>query len=210
MKKNFIFALAALAAALLLAAVVFFSAAMLDTLVIGKRPNPADTVSDFFDYLGAEDYRQAMELVENYDTLCFETKGSEVVEQFKDNLIKSYHLEVVGEAKISGLDAVQTINLTFLDSRLLFADASVKASETAMEFKNNGGVIDSDEQAMKFFNESLTECMTDSEAFYSTESIDVELYYNGKEWEIVMTDELLNAVCGNFGAGSAEGAAVNE
>ena len=211
MKKYFLCSLAAISAALILLALMIWAGVSSDTVVIGKLPDPAATAAEFFEALAEGDYTRAMTYVDNYDSLGFETESTELVETFKKALTESYTAEPVEEGSaVHGLDAVQMLRVTYLDSRALFADAGERASGAAMAYKQITGSIDSDEQAMAFVSDALTECLAQPESYYKTEDIFVWLIFDGSEWKIVIDDELMRIIYGNFGSAISEGGIVNE
>ena len=175
-------------------------------VVIGRVPDASETVTAFFDAMKAGDYEAAMEYTDDYESLGFEKEGSELIELYKQTLIESYNITLTDSAQQeSRLEAVQGVDFTFLDCRLLTGAVSEKTAAAAMEYMNDGNVIENDEQAMEFVYDAFRECLAAPEQFYTTEHFEIGLTYDGESWRMDISDSLADAMFGYINSLSAEG-----
>lgn len=175
------------------------------TLIIGSLPEPDTAVTAFFDEMSAKNYDTALEYVDNYDSLGFETPSSDsTIELYKQKLVESYSVELSCSGKSDGLYAYRTADITFLDSRKLIEDVSAKVSENALDYMYDGKVIESDEQAKAIFYDALASCLDSPERYYTTESAELKLVYRGS-WQIIVDDTLFNILFGYIDSLTTEG-----
>lgn len=176
------------------------------TMVIGSLPEPGSAVSSFFDEMAEKDYSSALDYIENYDSLGFETLSSDpLIELYKQKIVESYDISLEGEGAVDGLCAVQKVKITFLDSRKLLNELSETAPEKALDYMYDGNVIENDEQAKSLVYDALEACLENPELYCTTETIDISLRYNTNGWQIIVDDQLVNVLSGYIQSLATEG-----
>ncbi len=208
MKKKYIIIVCAVMLAGVIAALLGILAGAGAPAVIGSQPDPKETVADFFDNLKTGEFQSAMENIANYDSLGFEKEGSELIELYKQTLLESYDVKITepaGEVPENRLESLQGIEFTHIDCRLLVDAVSQKTSDAALEYMNDGYVIENDEQAMEFVYDALRECLGEPEQYLVTEHFDISLVFDGESWKMIISDELAAALFGYIESLSTEG-----
>ncbi|MBQ5545063.1 MAG: hypothetical protein IIU00_05230 [Clostridia bacterium] len=193
-------------AALLLC--VSMTACTLPVKVIGRVPDPQDTVASFFDSVCRGDY-EAADLCLNGCSIAMKQQPTDVFSAaLLEYLKESYAWEPVELPETSLTEAHQTVMFRHLDPALLSDDLRAAASKLGKQYlrtrdpahtQMTDGVCSlTEEGAQAVAAEALDSLMTAPDAYYASDIYDITLTLEGSKWKIQMTDELFDAIVGRY------------
>lgn len=176
--------------------------------VVGNIPNPGDTVTAFFDGICEGDYKKADACLGGNSIAVRNSPPDDFSAALMSYLQASYSYRLLGDIEVNGIEANQSVEFTYLDLNLLSEDLGAKSSslgkmyiktqeETHTEIKNGGCTL-TDEGAQSVAIEALNSIMTQPEKYYSVNTFNVQMRYQGNSWEILITDDLFDAIAGKY------------
>lgn len=182
--------------------------------VVGKIPDPEQSITGFFDSLCEGDFKKA-------DTYLGDVSISmkkEPTDVFSKKLIQylneSYSYELVGKAKTDKLSATQDVVFTYLDFTLLANDLRAKSSQIGKQYLSeqneayteliDNATVLTDEGAELVAQEALDAIMKNNpKKYYASETFPIEMKYQNKTWLIIMDNDLFEAISGKFSSHEA-------
>ena len=197
----------------LIAAVVMAALAVFACLYAGlfgsihNRPegNPADTVAQFFESVRVGNYPIAYACLSDYSSLGLEQQPETPEAQALYVVMKqSYSWSPDGEARISGTDAVQKVQLRALNVRRVEAAVTARVDQVLQgmvsELPNSdvydetGGYRSSLTDAV--YAEALRQTLSDPDPLCETVNLEIRLQYLDGAWKIITDRALMTALMG--------------
>lgn len=195
---------------LFLAVVCFGTIKLIPVFEGGPRdlepiPDPAQTVTGFFDSVVSGDFDKVPEYLSNYSSLGVGSMGvgDGISEKLCGCLKKSYAYEIK-QKSVSARSADVLVDFTFMPLENIVPDLQKKAETVAFEMKYDGVEID-EEAALKILDDVLTELVGDASKYSVTRSYTLKMNYDGEKWLIELPSELLSAISGIDKASGQEG-----
>ena len=177
--------------------------------ILGNSNAPQAAVTGFFDALTEGDYDQCAAFVSDYASLGFDHMPEKESERMiYECLLKSYGYQLLGGIETSGDGVYQRVLITALDVDRLSGDINERfmtAVEIKMgEFDDYGAMYDENGQYSELLIEAtltdiLSELLSEPEKYYATAELRLELSFDGGEWKLVLSDELVRALTGDIG-----------
>lgn len=166
---------------------------------------PEETVDAFFTDLLSDDYEGACALLDNYSDL-----GMSVVPEDPTTaalyaaLHESYACRPLGQARTSGLSAVQEVSFTALDIPALQADLREQVLLNLARFVEErpyNAVYDEQDQYRpevtdEAYRDAVQTLLEHSSDYERTEVLPLTLRYSTQGWSLVADANLLNALNG--------------
>lgn len=175
------------------------------TLIVRADGNPSDTVDAFFNAVLAEDYDKAYSYLEGCSTLGLEkVPSTENGVAIWSALRDSYHYELVGDAKVDGLSAIQEVDFTYLN--LSAVDAKVQeTTEAELEKivleRTRAEIYDSEnhylpEVTNEAYTNALTAVLEKSGDYTNTVRLTLSLDCSDNTWYLAVDQTLFKALLG--------------
>lgn len=165
-----------------------------------KLPDPKPAAEEFFTALCSGESEKCDSLLANYSSLGLDSDvGDGYSEKLFALLKDSYSFELVGEPSVEALEAVQTVNFTFLSIPLLEEDLSKRAYSLADidQIKNSQDSEATAQAIENAMSKALDLIKSDIENYYTTQQIEVRLVYAEGCWLIMLDETLYNAIIGS-------------
>ena len=175
------------------------------TLYAKPQGDPAQTVSEFFDALKAEDYSAAYARLRDYSSLGLEdSPESEAGQIVGDALRRSYDYELLGDCAVDKLTAVQSVRVRYLDLALLHTaveTGTMRQLESIVQSRPRSEVYDGNDQylpevASEAYLKAVSAAVAQPEQFFAEAELQLNLSYSGDSWQIVGDPALLKALNG--------------
>lgn len=190
-----------ISASIALALIVILICSMRSQLVpisCSSLPDPKVTVDEYFDALTQGDYARCDKYISNYSSIGMDgTPQTEVGVTLRELLIESYEYRMIGECRISGKTAVQTVSVTYLDLSLFSQALNTTANEIANEMNFNGIDIFDEETAFGIMLTAIETYRDSIGEFCTTEEVDINLEFSDSQWKIIYDDSLDRITTGN-------------
>ena len=199
-----------LALAVILAVVAVLlcvAATLMGSLYIRPSGDPQETVIRFFDAIKRGDTAEAYTCLSDYESLGLEnvpaTKDGQLLYQaLKD----SYDYSLSGDCRVEGLNAVQRVKFTHLNVGQAASDAAAKVGDVLavlIEERPREELADAEGNILDSVNEeafltALQQVLTDPMHYTRSTELELHLVYNGSEWRIVTSPELITALIGGL------------
>ncbi len=170
--------------------------------------DPQETVSEFFGSLRRGDLEAAGSLLshcnlENTDM----TNQSDVNRKLYQALCDSISVRFAGDSTVDGLDAVQTVQVTYFDisssasklNELTKQQIDIMLNDTASaaELYNENSEY-RPEVVMQIFDQAAMQLLENPSEYYVTRTFDIELLHEGDGWFIVPSDDLMDCILGGM------------
>ncbi len=177
--------------------------------VVGKIPDPQQSVTGFFDSVCEGDFKKADAYLGDVSISMKDEPADGFSKKLMQYLNESYSYELVGQPKTNKLSSVQDVVFTYLDFSLLADDLRAKSSqigkgylsernESYTELVDNATVL-TDEGAELVAEEALDAIMTKNpEQYYTSATFRIQMKYQNKTWIILMNNDLFEAISGKF------------
>lgn len=170
----------------------------LSPMSCSSLPDPKITVNEYFGALKQSDYAKCDKYISNYSSIGMNgTPQTEVGTTLRKLLIESYDYRMVGECRISGKTAVQTVSIRYLDLSLFSQALNTTANEIANEMNFNGIDIFDEETAFGIMLTAIESYHDRIGEFYITEELDINMEYSDSQWKIIYDDNLDRIMTGN-------------
>ena len=199
-----------LALAVILAVVAVLlcvAATLMGSLYIRPSGDPQETVIRFFDAIKRGDTAEAYACLSDYESLGLEnvpaTKDGQLLYQA---LQASYDYSLSGDCRVEGLNAVQRVKFTYLNVGQAASDAAAKVGDVLavlIEERPREELADADGNILDSVNEeafltALHQVLEDPMHYTRSTELELHLVYNGSEWRIVTSPELITALIGGL------------
>ena len=199
-----------LALAVILTAVAVLlcvAATLMGSLYIRPSGDPQQTVIRFFDAVKRGDTAEAYACLSDYESLGLEnvpeTKDGQLLYQaLKD----SYDYSLSGDCRVEGLNAVQRVKFTHLNVGQAASDAAAKVGDVLavlIEERPREELADAEGNILDSVNEeafltALNQVLADPMHYTRSTELELHLVYNGTDWRIVTSPELMTALMGGL------------
>ncbi len=194
--------------AVLLAALAVFAclyAGLFGSIYNRPQGDPADTVARFFESVTVGNYPIAYSCLSDYSGLGLEQQPETPEAQALYTAMKqSYTWSPDGDARISGSDAVQKVQLRSLNVRRVEAAVTARVDSVLQEmvselpnseiYDEAGGYRSSLTDAV--YAEALRQALSDPEPLCETANLEIRLQYVDGAWKIITDRALMNALVG--------------
>ncbi len=157
------------------------------TLAVRTDDDPKATVERFFESVVIGKYDEAYDCLANYDSLGLENRSDN---QKWNALLASFDYTLLGEPRVQGATAEQTVQLRYLD-----VNALEEALMTPLNDQSAPAEGEEGEQSQPVFPRT-EELLARPEAFYVTAELQITLQFKDGQWRIVADEALLNALSG--------------
>ena len=191
-----------------LAAILSLSACDMPLKIVGDIPEPADTVTAFFDNVCKGNFNKADEYLSDMSLSMKNDIDGVFAQKLYSYLVESYKYKINGDVSCSQLNASCKVDFTYFDFNLISEDLKSMSTKLGKRYiaenregyvdEKDGAVILTDDGAEKIAAEALDELMKDSEKYCTSKTFDIKLKYNGSKWLISITDDLFYAISGGF------------
>ena len=199
-----------LALAVILTAVAVLlcvAATLMGSLYIRPSGDPQQTVIRFFDAVKRGDTAEAYACLSDYESLGLENvpetgDGQLLYQALKD----SYDYSLSGDCRVEGLNAVQRVKFTHLNVGQAASDAAAKVGDVLavlIEERPREELADAEGNILDSVNEeafltALTQVLADPMHYTRSTELELHLVYNGTDWRIVTSPELMTALMGGL------------
>lgn len=169
--------------------------------------NPSETVSSFYDSIIAGNYETAYTFLNNSSSLGLENSLSD--NQISDSAIenalqKSYSYSISENVVISGLNAKQRVNFTYLDLNKLEESISSRIDpilNKKIELLPRNDLYTDDGHYKKelmdeIYSEAVNDALKNVTDYYSTVSYDITLQYDRGKWYLNTNDDMIRGFSG--------------
>lgn len=182
--------------------------------VVGKIPDPQQSVTGFFDSVCEGDFKKADTYLGDVSISMKDEPADGFSKKLMQYLNESYSYELAGKATTDRLSATQDVVFTYLDFTLLAADLRAKSSQIGQQYladldeayteRVNNATVLTDEGAKLVAQEALDEVMKNNpQNYYASETFHINMKYQNKTWMIVMNNDLFEAISGKFSSREA-------
>lgn len=182
--------------------------------VVGKIPDPQQSVTGFFDSVCEGDFKKADTYLGDVSISMKDEPADGFSKKLMQYLNESYSYELAGKATTDRLSATQDVVFTYLDFTLLAADLRAKSSQVGQQYladldeayteRVNNATVLTDEGAKLVAQEALDEVMKNNpQNYYASETFHIDMKYQNKTWMIVMNNDLFEAISGKFSSREA-------
>lgn len=167
------------------------------SLFISDECNPQLTLQRFFEYISNSDYSAAFEMTGNSIDNNVSLSDSELNDVFIRKLSECCDYKLVSDTDAMGLTAWQTVEITTLDMRAVAEKAVDKAVEDAKSHAYKNGSYKTDEEISEAVRNNLIELLPNvGEDCLSTVRLRLKFCYKKGDWNLVMDDDLYDALNG--------------
>lgn len=177
--------------------------------IIGTIPDPAPTVTGFFDSLCAGDFQKADSYLADVSVSMKEEPVGGFQQKLYGYLLKSYRYQTVGQPETDSFDARQDVSFTYLDFDRLAGDLREQSSKLGKKYmvERNEAYAEphgtswelTDKGAEMVASEALDKLLSDNpEPYYTTRTFRIRLKYQDRAWHILMDNDLFDAISGQF------------
>lgn len=182
--------------------------------VVGKIPDPQQSVTGFFDSVCEGDFKKADTYLGDVSISMKDEPADGFSKKLMQYLNESYSYELAGKATTDRLSATQDVVFTYLDFTLLADDLRAKSSQIGQQYladldeayteRVNNATVLTDEGAKLVAQEALDEVMKNNpQNYYASETFHINMKYQNKTWMIVMNNDLFEAISGKFSSREA-------
>lgn len=169
--------------------------------------NPTDTVTLFYDSVIIKDYNTAYSCLNNSNSLGLDNSVSNndiANSKILTALEKSYSYSISENAIVSGLNAVQRVNFTYLDLNKIqesISDNIDPVLNSKIESLPRNELYTDDGHYQKslmdsIYNEAVDKALKNVTDYYVTLSYDVTLEYNKGSWFLNINDDMIRGFSG--------------
>ncbi|MBQ9994466.1 MAG: hypothetical protein IJP17_07120 [Clostridia bacterium] len=181
------------------AAAVMLLMCVLAMTACGRTADPSPAAAAFLDAYIAGDSETAQSLCANYSSLSLDTaQDSEYHKLLSDLLADSLSYDIA-QSRREGKAASVSADITFFDFRKLSAVLTDVTTEEAMDRKETGESLDTEESVMALLCDVVRGLTSDPTQYYSTERADISMRYEDGEWKVVLDDALAEMLMGYAG-----------
>ncbi len=164
---------------------------------LGEMPDPIETGSLFFNALSEGEYEKCDDFLLDFSVKGMaENPDNEFGEIMQSMLIDSYKYEFTGEFSVRGKEADTTFKVKYLNLELLGRAMKEKVNLKAEEMNFKGEDIFSEEAAMTIALLVAEEFRENIDEYCVTKTIEINLYYDGKDWKILYSEALEKMILG--------------
>lgn len=175
--------------------------------IVSDTELPEERVAEFFDNIALGNYTAAEELIGIGASLGLDTQPQDSVGKLVfDALRQSFSYELVGECAVSGVEAAQSVKITYLDIPAVTA-AQKEPTKARLEQYVEEAVLSSEvfdesgafryDVAIRALYEVTEEILENAEDYYVTKEIEINLCYTGDCWYLQPNEELFRILSGN-------------
>lgn len=172
-----------------------------------NRPegDPAETVARFFESVRVGNYPIAYSCLSDYSSLGLEQQPETPEAKALYTVLKqSYTWSPEGDARVSGTDATQKVQLRALNVQRVEAAVKARVDQVLQDmvselpnseiYDETGGYRSSLTDAV--YAEALRQVLTDPDPLCETVSLEIRLQYIDGTWKIITDRALTNALMG--------------
>ena len=170
--------------------------------------DPQETVSAFFDALHKADYETVNGILGNCTLVNTDmSQQSEVNRKLFSALSDSISSRFAGDCRVDGLNAVQTVQVTYFDISSSAAqlntltkeqlDLMLSEVDNASELYDENGEYRHD-VVMQVFEQAVVIMLENVNDYYVTREFDINLFYEDDNWYIEPSEDILGCMIGGM------------
>ena len=180
-----------------------FGSLNIGTVQITTTGNPKETVGN--EAILTENYEQAYSHLRDYKSLGLEKESEDALQQKLTEALKaSYACELVGDAVVTDLSAVQTVRFSYLNIERIMQNTEGRMEKVLNEKVQSRAKKESFDEDNNYRSELLEEAYQESfdkafavaDSYMETLEYDVELQYIDGNWYIVTNEEMMKGFSG--------------
>ena len=188
------------AAGIFLAAAVMiaFSGCRMPSYNLSGDGSPSKALATFLDAVMRGDDVKAKDMVYNYYFSAEKpTDGDDLNSRIMGCLYDSRSYELVGKAKrLDSHTARVTVNYTTFDIGKFEEAVTEEAVEIVQQREYNGEVFENADDTQPIINRCKEEQLEHPEAFYTTQTFEIEMISCRGRWMVMMTGDFYKALSG--------------
>ena len=190
-----------------LAVLLCVAATLMGSLYIRPSGDPQETVVRFFDAVKSGAYSEAYACLSDYESLGLENAPESEAGQLLYQALKdSYEYSLSGDCRAEGLNAVQRVKFSYLNVGQAASDAAAKVGDVLavlIEERPREELADEEGNILPQVNEeafltALQQVLEDTMHYTRSTELELQLVYNGSEWLMVSSPELITALIGGL------------
>lgn len=167
------------------------------SMFVSDSNNPRLTWQKFSEYISDGDYEGAFGMTGN-GSVSSESSVSEsdTSALIMKKLSECYSYKFVSDTDVTGVTAMQEVEITTIDMRKLATAAVSRSVESAKDHAYKNGSYKTDEEVSAAVSAKIAELLNSPEEFLIKVQIRAEFVYKGGKWVLMMNDEIYDTVTG--------------
>jgi len=168
--------------------------------------DPAITAAQFCDALNSGDTQAIESMLKGNPKVVPEFGPEQQIDrELYDNLLDSISCKLDKNGVVEGMNASFDVSVSYFAFSLAVEDIrgcaqqiydSMMAgtSDTELTYDENGNLLES--TAMSIYEEAVRQILVNRESYTISRSVSLELVYENKHWEVILTDDLADIPLG--------------
>lgn len=168
--------------------------------------DPAVTAAEFCDALSKGDAKAVESMLHGSPKVVPEfTSFQQIDSELYDSLMDSISCELNENGTVEGMSASFGVNVSYFSVSLAAEDIRLCAqqvhdsmlvgtNETELVYDEAGNLTEA--SAMSIYEEAVRQILVDRDNYTVRDSFPLELVYENKRWEVILTDDLADVLLG--------------